>query len=204
MLRPSIVAGSPALGMALSGLSVSASIFSTVSSATLGPAEQLTPITSTGHSPKLRVKVSVLAPSRKRPSSSTVTCAIMTMSGPAASRAAKIASRSSFSSKKVSSTIRSTPAFTSASACSRNTARASAKDMGPSGSICTPKGPIAPATKARSPAASRARRTPASTIAGSFSANPNALNRTRLLPKVFVSRTSAPARTYSWWISRTS
>src|SRR5436305_1241495 len=52
------------------------------------PAEQLTPITSTGHSFMVFVNVSVLAPPRRLPSSSTVSCATITMSGPAASRAA--------------------------------------------------------------------------------------------------------------------
>ncbi len=47
------------------------------------------------------------------------------------------------------------------SACSRKIARASANEVGPSGSMRTPSGPIAPATKACSRAASRARRTPA-------------------------------------------
>ena len=51
-----------------------------------------------------------------------------------------------------------------------------------------------------SPAASRASRTPASLIAFSFSAKPKAARRARLAPNVLVSRISAPALTYSWWI----
>ena len=58
-MRPSTVEGWPALGMALRGLAVYRTIFSMVSSITFGPAEQLQPATSTGHSSSLRVKVSV-------------------------------------------------------------------------------------------------------------------------------------------------
>ena len=95
MLRPSTRAGRPALGMALIGLVVSAAIFSTVSSITFGPAEQFRPITSTGHSSQaaregLRFRavaqVPIIVDGHLRDD---------TISGPAASRAAKMASRSS-------------------------------------------------------------------------------------------------------------
>ena len=59
MLRPSIVAGRPAFGIALNGFVVNGSIFSIVSSTTFGPAEQFMPMTSTGKPSRLLVKVSV-------------------------------------------------------------------------------------------------------------------------------------------------
>ena len=59
-----------------------------VSSVTFGPTEQLKPITSTGHSSSRRVNASVSVPSGRLPKSSMVTCATMTISPPAASRAA--------------------------------------------------------------------------------------------------------------------
>ena len=139
-----------------------------VSSVTFGPAEQFRPTTSTGHSSSHRVNSSVSVPSGMLPKSSMVTCATIAISAPAASRAASTASRSSWRLANVSSTSRSTPASTSASACSRKAARASPNEVGPSGSMRTPSGPIDPATKACSRAASRASRTPASLIARSF------------------------------------
>ena len=138
----------PALGIALRGFLVKASIFSIASSMTLGPEEQFRPITSTGHSSRRRVKSSVEVPSRRRPSSSMLTCAMIAMSSPATSRAAKIASRISFESRKVSRISRSTPASISASICSRKMARASSKLVGPRGSSRMPRGPTVPATKA--------------------------------------------------------
>ena len=185
------------------GFAVYSIMRSTVSSVAFGPTEQFTPITSAGHSSSRRVNTSVSVPPGRLPLSSIVICATMVMSGPAASRAANTASRISSRLPKVSSTSRSTPASSSTSACSRKMARASANDVGPSGSMCAPSGPIAPATKACSRAASRASRTPAWLIARSFSANPNAARRIRFAPNVLVSRISAPAFTYSWWICRT-
>ena len=58
--------GSPALGIALSGLAVQATIFSMVSSMMRGPEEQFRPITSTGHASRRRVNFSVDVPSRRR------------------------------------------------------------------------------------------------------------------------------------------
>ena len=62
MLRPSTRMGSPALGMALSGLVAYSIMRSTVSSVALGPTEQLRPIASTGQEFISRVKVSVSVP----------------------------------------------------------------------------------------------------------------------------------------------
>ncbi len=203
MFRPSIRMGRPAFGMALIGLEVSGNMRSMVSSVAFGPTEQFRPITSTGHESISRVKASVSAPPGRWPKSSMVTCATTARSSPAASRAALTASRSSSRLPNVSRISRSTPASTSASICSRNAARASAKEVGPSGSMRTPSGPTAPATNAPPCAASRASRTAARLISRNFSAMPNAARRGRLAPKVFVSRISAPAFTYSWWICRT-
>jgi len=125
---------------------------------------------------------------------------MITQSGPAASRAPSTASRNSSRSANVSRISRSAPAPSSAPACSRKKARASSNDVGPSGSIGTPSGPMVPATNGPPRAASRARRTPASLIAISLSARPNPPRRTRFAPNVFVSRISAPASTYSRWI----
>ena len=102
MLRPSTRAGRPALGMALSGFSDTATMRSMASSVVFGPTEQLMPMTSTGQEFISRVKTSGVAPPARFPKSSMVTCAMITTSSPAASRAAKTASRSSFRSEKVS------------------------------------------------------------------------------------------------------
>ena len=88
MLRPSTRIGSPALGIALSGLVAYSIMRSTVSSVALGPTEQLRPITSTGQVFISRVKVSVSVPPGRWPKSSMVTCAIIGTSPPAASRPA--------------------------------------------------------------------------------------------------------------------
>jgi len=112
-----------------------------------------------------------------------------------ASRAASRAWRASSKSTIVSMMIRSTPPSTSASICSRKAARASSRDVGPSGSIRTPSGPTAPATQSSLPATSLARRAPARLISRTLSAKSNFARRTRVAPKVFVSRTSAPALT---------
>ena len=97
----------------------------------------------------MRVKVSGSVPPGRWPKSSMVTCATMVSASPATSRAARTASRSSSRLAKVSRISRSTSASTSASICSRKAARASANEVGPSGSMRTPSGPTAPATKAR-------------------------------------------------------
>ncbi len=149
MLRPSTRVGSPALGMALMGLEENCIIRSMVSSVALGPTEQLRPMASTGQESISRVKVSVSVPPGRCPKSSMVTWATMATSPPAASCAARTASRSSSRLPKVSRISRSTPASTSASICSRKMARASAKEVGPSGSMRTPSGPTAPATNGR-------------------------------------------------------
>ncbi len=174
MLRPSTRVGWPAFGIAESGFFVNSSIRSSVSSVGFGPTEQFSPITSAGSWSRNLVNVSVSAPSCSRPSSSAVTCAITAISGPAASRAAATASRSSGRLENVSKISRSTPSSSSASICSRNIARASSNDVGPSGSMCRPSGPTAPATNTwlRSLAASRASRTPARLMSATLSASP--------------------------------
>ena len=197
MLRPSTRMGSPALGMALMGFEEYCIIFSMVSRVALGPTEQFSPMASTGQESISRVNVSVSVPPGRCPKSSMVTWAITARSLPAASRAAATASRSSSRFPNVSRMSRSMPASSSASICSRNAARASANDVGPSGSMRTPSGPTAPATKMPSLAASRASRTPAWLMAFSFSAIPNPARRIRLPPNVLVSRISAPALAYS-------
>ena len=179
--------------MALIGLEETASIRSMVSKVAFGPTEQLRPIASTGHESISRVKVSGSAPPGRWPKSSMVTWAMIGTESPIESRPASTASRSSSRLPKVSKISTSTPASASASTCSRNAARASANEVGPSGSMRTPSGPTAPATKAVSRAASRANRTPARLISFNFSAMPKAASRTRLAPNVFVSRISAPA-----------
>ena len=195
MFRPSTRCGTPALGMALIGLEENSIIRSMVSSVALGPTEQFSPMASTGHASMVRVKVSVSVPPGRRPKSSMVTCATTGRLSPATSRAANTASRSSSRLPKVSRISRSAPPSTSASICSRKNARASANEVGPSGSMRTPSGPTAPATKAPPAAASRASRTAARLMSRSFSATPNAARRGRVAPNVLVSRISAPAFT---------
>src|SRR5436853_545132 len=46
-------------------------------------------------------------------------------------------------------------------------------------------------------------RAPCTLMAWTRSARPNAPSLTRFAPNVFVSTTSAPARTYAWWTSAT-
>ena len=69
--------------MALMGLVENCIMRSMVSSVALGPTEQFSPITSTGHESISRVKVSVSVPPGRWPKSSMVTCAMTAISLPA-------------------------------------------------------------------------------------------------------------------------
>ena len=97
----------------------------------------------------------------------------------------------------VSIARRSTPACTSASACSRKISYASWKGISPKGCTVVPQGPMSPATSTLSPPALRALATAASLIALSRPYASYSARRVRLAPKVLVSRMSAPAWAYS-------
>ena len=119
---------------------------------------------------------------------------------------ARMACWISWRSSKASSTIRSTPASRSTTACSRKQARASSKEVGPQGSMRTPRGPMQPATQARLPCCStafRARAVPSRLMSASWPSRPRADSFRRLAPHVLVVRTWAPAARNSPWMART-
>ena len=146
--------------MALIGLVENCIIRSMVSSVALGPTEQLRPITSTGQASISRVKVSVSVPPGRWPKSSIVTCAITAISLPAsfARRHAPLRAVRPDCRRSRGSAGRRRPPAAHRSARGRRRALRRRKS-GPSGSMRTPSGPTAPATKAPSLAASRASRT---------------------------------------------
>jgi hypothetical protein len=185
--------GLPAFGCADRRARVVCASRSIVSSIGAGPMLQFTPTTSAPRRSSSGANCSGGAPSRLLPSSSMVICA--TMGSAQTLRTAAMAAPISFRSRNVSSTNRSTPPSASASTCSRNHASASSTPVLPQGSMRMPSGPIAPATYARPAAALRARRAPPLLMSRMRSDSPKARSFTRFAPKVFVSITSAPART---------
>ena len=211
MLRPSISRGRPALGWADNRAEVTAASRSIDSSIGAGPTLQLTPTTSAPRATSTGANCSGGVPSRLLPSSSVVICA--TMGRSQMRRTAAIAALISFRSRNVSRMKRSTPPARRASACSVKYCSASSTPVFPQGSTRIPRGPIAPATYARSSASSesarcarpepcraaalRAIRAPSWLMSATFSLRPNARSLIRLAPKVLVSMMSAPARTYS-------
>ena len=113
------------------------------------PPSSSRPMTSTGQASISRANASTDAPPARWPKSSTATCATITISAPGrlARRKDRLAQfiqiAEGFQDQQIDAGCAS-----ATSACSRKMARASANEVGPSGSMCTPRGPIAPATNA--------------------------------------------------------
>jgi hypothetical protein len=144
MFRPSTSRGRPAFGCTERRPLVRSAIRSIVSSIAAGPTLQFRPMTSAPIASSSAVNCSGGVPSAVAPSSPVVNCA--TTGFLETARTPRTAAPSSATSPKVSSMNRSTPAASSASACSRKTASASSTPVLPHGSTRTPSGPMAPAT----------------------------------------------------------
>ncbi len=201
MLRPSTALGRPALGMALIGLVVKRIIRSMVSSVTLGPTEQLRPMTSTGHSSSSRVKVSVSVPSRQI---AEIVDGDLGDDGDGVAGDLARGADGFAQFVEVAEGLEDQQVdagFDQRFDLLAESRRALRRRRWDRAARCARRAVRwrRPRRRLRRPLRGPAERRPR-LMARSFSAMPKAARRTRLAPKVLVSRISAPALTYSWWI----
>ncbi len=202
--------GSPAFGMQWTGIGACSPRKRIASRMSPGPVEQFRPMTSTRSASSVVSAASTSVPSSIVPlagSSETETwIGTVRPAAAIARRAPKIAAFASRMSCTVSMISRSTPPSSSAPACSAKTSVSAAGVIAPSvGSSeagSRPVGPMQPATKRSSPAASRARRAAATLISRVWSSRPHSASLRRLAWNELVSRTSAPAAIIAAWTSR--
>jgi len=198
--------GKPGLGWRTMGLAVTALSFSSRRRCGAGPLPPMRPTMSAPQVSSCLMNQSGSAPKRACPSSLVVMSAAM--GRPPTSCTARMAWWISFRSSKPSRTMRSAPASMRGVACWRKRARASSKEVGPQGSMRTPRGPMHPATQARAPCWAMARRassTPWRLMASSSPSRPRVASFKRPAPQVLVVSTWAPAaRNSPWMASRRS
>ena len=202
--------GRPAFGMQCTGTGECSPRKRIASRMSVGPVEQFSPMTSTRSASSVVSAASTSVPRSMVPlAGSRETETWIGTVRPAsanARRVPRIAARASRMSWTVSMMMRSTPPSSSAAACSANTSVSARGEMAPSvgsseaGSI--PVGPMQPATKRCSPAASRASRAAVRLISCVRSSSPHSASFRRLAWNVLVSSTSAPAATIAACTSR--
>ena len=195
MRRSPIRLGRPALGWMQTGkFRASGRICSSTSYRGLEPTEQFAPSAWTGSAHRARATSAAGRPVKVTPSSVN---AIWAMIGTSViARIAATASATSSRSENVSTMNASTPPSSSASACSRNAARASSRVTVPSGARYFPRGPMEPSTKTSRPELSRTSRAsaaPRRLISRTCFSRPCTASLNRFAPKVLVSMQSAPA-----------
>ena len=202
--------GRPAFGMQCTGIGACSPRKRIASRMSPGPVEQFRPTTSTRSASSVVSAASTSVPSSMVPlAGSSETDTWIGTARPAvaiARRAPNTAALASRMSWTVSMIRRSTPPSSSAPACSAKTSASAAGETAPSvGSAdagSSPVGPMQPATKRSSPAASRARRAAARLISRVRSSRPHSPSFRRLAWNVLVSRTCAPAWIIAAWTSR--
>ncbi len=183
-----------------------ARISATKSSSRAGPREQFTPATSTPASASAVATSAGRAPSAVMPSCPKVTSA--TTGRSLTRRTTSTATSSSRRSEKVSRITRSAPASQSTPICSAKALAAVSRNNWDLRRARRPSGPTEPAIHTAWPLISRASRaslTPRKLISRCWRASrtPSSARRRGLAANVLVWTTSAPARMYARWISRT-
>ncbi len=187
--------GRPAFGMQCTGIGACSPRKRIASRMSPGPVEQFRPMTSTRSASSVVSAASTSVPRSIVPlAGSSETDTWIGTARPAAAiarRAPNTAALASRMSWTVSMISRSTPPSSSAPACSAKTSASAAGETAPSvGSAeagSSPVGPMQPATKRSSPAASRARRAAATLISCVRSSRPHSASFRRLAWNVLVS-----------------